>query len=359
MKSRIHLRARGRLRAAVPAVAVVAALAVVGAASAHGKARPPAGAARYSYSHRAHRLDRPTFRHHQLVILGTEGADKIALRLAPGRPDVLQVDAGDDGTADFNIHLEPIDAITVDGGPGDDLVRIDESNGAFTNRFPTTIAGGDGNDTLLGGSGAENLFGGAGNDSIDGNGGNDTADLGAGDDSFIWDPGDGSDTIEGADGNDTMVFNGAAGSEQVSLSANGNRLKFTRDLGNITMDTHGVENVDFNALGGADTVTVNDLTGTDVTGVHVDLAGALGGTTGDGQADRVIVNGTNNNDTITINGDAGGIKESGLAASVDIVHAEAASDRLEIATLAGRDTVDSSGLAPNSIQLLVNGAARP
>ena len=34
---------------------------------------------------------------------------------------------------------------------------------------------------------------------------------------------------------------------------------------NITMDTAGVERVDFNALGGADIVTVNDLTGTGVT----------------------------------------------------------------------------------------------
>ena len=43
------------------------------------------------------------------------------------------------------------------------------------------------------------------------------------------------------------------------------------------MDTAGVERVDFNALGGADIVTVNDLTGTDVTDVNVDLASTLGG----------------------------------------------------------------------------------
>jgi hypothetical protein len=47
-----------------------------------------------------------------------------------------------------------------------------------------------------------------------------------------------------------------------------------------------VERVDFNALGGADVVTVNDLSGTDVKSVNVD-DGA-----GDGAADRVIVNGT-------------------------------------------------------------------
>jgi RTX calcium-binding nonapeptide repeat (4 copies) len=353
------LNRSGRLRIATPVIAVAAALVVVGAASAHGKTRWAAKDAKPSYSHKAHRIDRPKLRHRRLFIVGTEGSDKIALRLAPGRPDVLQVDAGDDGSADFSIHLEPIDAITVDTGPGDDAVRIDDVNGAFTTTIPTAIAGGDGNDRLLGGSGAELFLGGDGNDTIDGNGGNDAADLGAGDDSFVWDPGDGSDTIEGQAGNDTMVFNGANLAEQVTLSANGNRLKFVRDLGNITMDTHGVEAVDFNALGGTDSVTVNDLTGTDVTNVLLDLAGTPGGTTADGQADHVTVNGTNGNDNITVNGDANAIKASGLAASVEILHAEAAKDRLEIDTLAGRDTVDSSGLAANAIQLLVNGVARP
>ena len=32
------------------------------------------------------------------------------------------------------------------------------------------------------------------------------------------------------------------------------------------MDLVGIETIDLNALGGADIVTVNDLTGTDVTG---------------------------------------------------------------------------------------------
>src|SRR5207244_8821456 len=200
--------------------------------------------------------------------------------------------------------------------------------------IPTTIAGGDGNDTLAGGTGSETLLGGDGNDSIDGNGGNDLALRGAGNDTFVWDPGDGSDTIEGQDGTDTMLFNGANASEQVDLSANGNRLKFFRTQGNITMDTAGVERVDFNALGGADPATVNDLSGTDVRSVKVDLAGTLGGATGDGQADRVVVNATNGDDTIKVNGDAGGVQVKGLAPTVAISHPEAANDRLEINTLA-------------------------
>ena len=67
------------------------------------------------------------------------------------------------------------------------------------------------------------------------------------------------------------------------------------------MDTHGVETVDVNALGGADTVTVNDLTGTDVTERRSSISAApSAGTAGDGQPDRVIVNGTAGDDAITV-----------------------------------------------------------
>ena len=134
--------------------------------------------------------------------------------------------------------------------------------------------------------------------------------LGAGDDTFVWNPGDGSDTIEGQDGKDTMVFNGSNASEHFDLSANGNRLRFFRDAGNITMDTNGVEQVDLNALGGADTVNENDLTGTGVAKVNVDLAATGGG--GDGEPDQVIVNGTTGADAIKV---AGSNDDASVAAS--------------------------------------------
>ena len=78
----------------------------------------------------------------------------------------------------------------------------------------------------------------------------------------------------GQGGNDTLLFNGANVDENIDLSANGSRVRFSRDVGNVTMDINGVEQVNFNALGGADTITVNDLTGTDVTRLNIDLAGA-------------------------------------------------------------------------------------
>ena len=80
-----------------------------------------------------------------------------------------------------------------------------------------------------------------------------------------------------------MLFNGANVDEKIDLSANGSRLRFFRDVANITMDTNSVEQVDFDALGGADHVTVNDLTGTNVDNVNVDL-GAAGA--GDGRPTR-------------------------------------------------------------------------
>src|SRR5439155_10304030 len=180
--------------------------------------------------------------------------------------------------------------------------------------------------------------------------------MGNGDDTFIWDPGDGSDTVEGQNGHDTMVFNGAGAAEHVDLTANGNRLKFFRDVAGITMDTAGVERVDFNARGGADVVTVNDLTGTDVKAVNVDLASTLGGATGDGQTDRVVVNATNGDDTINVNGDASGVAVSGLSALVAIQHQEP-TDQLVVNGLAGKDQISAAGLAAQAVALTIDGGA--
>ena len=301
------------------------------------------------------RFSTPRLKGGVLTIRGTKAADKIAVRLAAGDPTTLQVDLNDDGAGDFSYARADVTSIVVDAGAGNDAVRMDESNGTFTDTIPTTIAGGNGNDLIAGGKGVERLLGGRGNDTIDGNGGNDVALLGAGADTFIWDPGDGSDRLEGGAGSDTMVFNGAGASEHVDLSANGSRLRFFRDVANITMDTGGVERVDFNALGGADVVTVNDLTGTGVKRVRVDLAGTLGGIAGDGQADRVIVNGTTGSDAIDVSGDSSLLKVSGLAATTEILHSELANDRLEVNTLAGVDTVGSAGLNAGAIQFLLDG----
>src|SRR6202007_192789 len=120
-----------------------------------------------------------------------------------------------------------------------------------------TLDGGAGNDTIIGSQGADILLGGDGNDTVTGGRGNDTALLGNGNDTFTWNPGDGSDTVEGQAGTDTLVFNGANVAETMDISANGSRVRLFRDVGNIVMDLNGVENIQVNALGSPDTITVN------------------------------------------------------------------------------------------------------
>src|SRR5205807_7513872 len=82
---------------------------------------------------------------------------------------------------------------------------------------------------------------------------------------FVVIPGSGRRTTEGQAGWGSMLCNGAHVAEKIDVSANGTRVRFTRDVANIVMDTNGVEVIDFRALGGADAVTVHDLSGTDVT----------------------------------------------------------------------------------------------
>ncbi|MBX3532127.1 MAG: putative Ig domain-containing protein, partial [Rhizobiaceae bacterium] len=210
-----------------------------------------------------------------------------------------------------------------------------------------------GDDQIEGTAFAETIFGLDGDDTIDGAAGDDTIEGGAGDDTFIWNPGDGSDTIEGGDDTDTLDFNGSDANETIAIAANGARALFTRDVASVTMDLNDVERIEFAALGGADTVTVGNLTGTDVTEVEIDLAAAGGG--GDGAVDTVTVNDTNGIDTITITSSgAGSVTVTGPAATTTLLNADA-NDILIINGQGGDDTIDASALPAGRIALTING----
>jgi Ca2+-binding RTX toxin-like protein len=290
-----------------------------------------------------------------LQIIGTARADTLALRLAPGQPNTLDVDVGDDGTVDFSFDRSTFGAINVQGGAGDDTIRIDETQGAITDDA-ITLDGGPGNDTLIGGSGSDVLdggggddvlrggdgddvlIGGPGNDQVDGGRGSDTASLGSGDDRFIWDPGDGSDAVDGGAGNDALELDGSNAPEHMELSADSSHVHLFRDVGNVTMDLSTIETADVNASGGADTITVDDLTGTGLRSTNVDL-GATPGGPGDGQPDTVIANGTDHADHVHVSSTPGTVLVSGLSPKIQITGAETANDTLDVNTLAGNDTV--------------------
>jgi Ca2+-binding RTX toxin-like protein len=237
--------------------------------------------------------------------------------------------------APFSLDLGTCENLVVNCNGGDDSFS---ATGNLAALIQITVDGGAGNDTLLGSNGADLLLGGDGNDFIDGNQGNDTVFLGAGDDTFQWDPGDGNDTVEGQAGTDTLLFNGANIAEIYDVSANGGRVRFTRNIANIVMDLDDIENLTLNALGGADLFTVNDLAGTDLTIINASLAATIGGTTGDAQVDVITVNGTASPDTIYIIANAGTVEVSGLTALVRVTHSEAANDSLIVNGLGGADS---------------------
>jgi Ca2+-binding RTX toxin-like protein len=252
--------------------------------------------------------------------------------------------------APFAIDIGTSEKLVLNANGGDDS---HSATGNLAALIAITVHGGAGNDTLLGSNGIDLLLGGDGNDFADGQQGNDVAILGAGDDTFQWDPGDGSDTVEGQHGKDAMLFNGSNGDELMEASANGQRVRFTRDVGTIVMDLNDVESIVARTLGGADSLTVNDLSGTDVTDVKPDLAATGGGD--DLAADNVIVNATNDEDVVIVSGAGPTAQVSGVAVLVSISGAVAGSDRLTVNALAGDDVVDASGLAANSALLTLNG----
>jgi Ca2+-binding RTX toxin-like protein len=254
--------------------------------------------------------------------------------------------------APFSIDIGTSEKLVLNANGGDDSFS---ATGNLATLIQITVDGGTGNDTVLGGNGADFLLGGDGNDFIDGNQGNDTASLGAGDDIFQWDPGDGNDIVEGGDGNDIMLFNGSAIGEIFDVSANGGRVRFTRNIANIVMDLNDVERLDLNTLGGVDQTTINNLAGTDLVEINVNQAGTLGGSAGDGAADSVIVFGTNGNDIIDVVGAGTSVSVLGLSARVNITNVEAANDSLVINALGGDDGVTATALPATVIKLTVDG----
>jgi Ca2+-binding RTX toxin-like protein len=239
------------------------------------------------------------------------------------------------------IHANPSqDGVTVNSLAGTDTITA----AAMASGGPAlTLNGGEDNDTITGG---------AGNDVVDGGRGNDQADLGAGDDRFVWDPGDGSDTVEGAAGNDTLDFHGSNVTENLAVAPNGARVRFTRDVGAVTMDLDAVETIDLASLAGADVLNVGDMTGTGLRAITEGEASTVGGTTPASGAHSVIVNGTSAADSVTI---AGSATISGLTATVSIIHADPTTAALTIDGNAGPDTISAAATTAGGVPLTING----
>src|SRR5262245_52912894 len=250
------------------------------------------------------------------------------------------------------------------------------------------LKGGNGNDTLNGHGGDDRLDGGRGDDVVTGGTGTDTAFLGAGNDTFVWNPGDGNDTVDGGSGFDTLEFIGKNplpgtlnDGETITIRANTNPdgsvgAQFFRDKG--TIDLTSVERIQFEAQGShPDNITINDLTGTGVEQVAIDVGAGddtvnIDNLTGTG-VEQVTIDLGAGADTINIvNMDLTGVEQ----VTIDLGAGDQAADTVSINATNGdaitatekNGVVTVSGLASDVTisnfeegvdQLLVNGKSIP
>ena len=203
-----------------------------------------------------------------VLVTGTPAADRLALRRAGER---LQVDVGDDGQADFSLRLSASDRLVVLAGDGDDRVRLDHGGGALSDRI----------------------------------------------------------RVDGGAGQDVLDVAGSDAPERFELAADGRRVTLLRNVGDVATDLGGVERLDVRALGGADRLRAGDLSGSELQEIHADLASLAGGDAGDGAGDRVVLDGTPEEEQVSVLGSAANVAVIGLPAAVFVAHGEPG-DALEL-----------------------------
>ncbi len=315
------------------------------------------------------------------------------------------------GGSSFNIsNVEELDIV---GGSGDDTITVGNLDGTTITNNSITFSGGAGNDTLngayaskrlvaSGGEGDDTLITGSADDVLDGGGGNDTLSGGAGndilgggagadtvqftnaasgvvvdmvggtasdgeggsdllysiesavgsnyDDSFIMGGGTGG-SLDGGGGYDTLTVSGNATGDNAFLVAEsaGHVLVTTSGFTTFTLDVVGTENLIIDAGGGNDSVTIGDLSATEIDADGVTLLGGDGndvllGSVGnevlDGGANNDLLDGGDGFDTVAFSGATSGVNVS-LASNAVFADGQGGTDNIyNIETVVGTDYVD-------------------
>ena len=277
----------------------------------------------------------------RLTVNGTSAGETIVVRA---------VNATTIGVGPRTFPASAVHSIQVNGLGGNDTIRIDDAQRAFTQTRPTVIDGGGGNDNIRGGKGGETLRGSNGNDTVTGLRGNDIVQLGAGTDTAVWNTGQGNDQVQGGTGADTQRTVGTPGADAVSLAPQSGQVRI--GLGSALVRAATVETIDVRLGDGADTVDGAALTGLGVITVNL-VIGPAGGA--DAAADAVNLAGTTAPDVAQAAVDTGTVAVTGLGAEVRIAGSGAAQDRISLAGDAGNDTLSGAvGLAA-LMQLTLDG----
>ena len=256
---------------------------------------------------------------------GREGSDRFAY-LGTGAATLVG-GAGDDiliGGSGADILIGGAGADLLEGGGGGDILVGDlgtaNADGTVQLDENSTVGAGD---ILRGGAGLDMLYGQAGTDVLEGGAGDDTLTGGHGGDQYIWDVGSGNDTfVEVPNGENEfdqitigggvdLVGSGTDASNyrvvphddtiRLSLGADGHSVTVAANGETLSLDN--IEYVGVAAGGGADTVTVGSLAGSDVKRVGIDLSDPLALDLASEDHDTVIYEGSATAaDTITVTG---------------------------------------------------------
>jgi Ca2+-binding RTX toxin-like protein len=211
--------------------------------------------------------------------------DRIRVQPLRGTDNVVVGDLTGTATTQVDVDLSVsdfrVDTLTVAGTPGRDVLRASTTStthavtglGATVNLVnpergeKLLISRGGGDDEIVataverdrtqpildGGAGKDTIIGTPGQDDIAGGRDVDVVHMGGGLDTFRWLPGDGNDIVEGGAGTDFLLMQGSGADERFDVTSIGSRTRLTRDIANVNLDLAGMERLDVNPAGGADT----------------------------------------------------------------------------------------------------------
>ncbi len=253
-----------------------------------------------------------------------------------GGPGTDTIDGGDGN----NVLYAGSGKTTLIGGAGRDELRAGSGGDLLEAGSGTEfLYGGSGDDRLIAGAGTDELHGGGGNDTfiagsgpctMDGEGGSNDTDTftggsgtvtmnggqgsniyycgtgttiikgGPGSDLIYWDAGDGNATIDGgadssSDTIDRLQMRGAPGLNDFTASANGAGVTVAAPGATVNGTNINVLNID--GTGAAGTTVINDLSGTTIqaVGLNLDEVGNP-----DGLQSQIILNGPSSPRTINV-----------------------------------------------------------
>ena len=152
--------------------------------------------------------------------ISSDASDAIVVSMDAATNEVLVNDQAVDDTEGGTVTADELTSVTVEAGPGDDVVDLSDLDpGTFPDLIGTdvSISGGEGAD-LITGSGLDDLIDGdAGNDTINGGDGDDKLNGSGGDDEMLGganndtlNGGGGSDFLSGEDGDDVVRGQGSS-----------------------------------------------------------------------------------------------------------------------------------------------------